>query len=711
MKRFSPLPCVLAMIVSAAQASETHWEFTIDVGPPPRVVTVDSSAALDLHLDATAESANVFIAPGPGEVALTIGGLKPHMTYHVYTDGYQNHGSISVDGRGSYSLTLDTSRPRVLFIQAQPSTLFIVDDGVGGTGGDCSSVGTWNGAARQCTLTTDVYDTVQVVSPEITLDCDNHRIIGPGFGNGIFILFAGSTVAMSCDVSGFGNGAVGAFSNSHTFEGNHFHDNVTRGAVLFFSSFNAITDNLFSNNIGDGLLLSSSSANQVIDNAFSGNDRGLTAFNSSSNEILGNDFSDNTRQGLIVFSSNSNSVLENLFTGNGIDFNGRGSRPWNAISLVGADQHVLKDNILASNGGGLGVELGFDHDIDPTNILNGKKIYYLTGLSHATIDPLSRPDAATIYCIECSHVTIEDFVLDSTNQAGVLLAASTDSEVTRITSVNNQNLVTLVSSDGNTITYATALNGAGDANFIGIAGSGSSGNTITHNTIDGAGVGVAGIDLFFQSDGNRISHNSVIGVHFNGIRANGDNNVIEDNSIRDAGVGIATGTSDLTPTANASVILDNDIRDGRVKVFGDGTLGGGNDGIQVSGATNTVITGNRVINMVDNGLYLLSALSAQVFRNDFVGNAPTGFDPQGSPTFQVRSVDDSSMPVPIELSNGGVGNFWGRNCGLGNPQGSPLFQPGVDSNDADVKDSNPFRHPVSHIPATQALKSKPCPTR
>ena len=49
----------------------------------------------------------------------------------------------------------------------------ITDDA---TGGDCSTIGTWDSASKTCTLTTDVLGNIVINSDDIILDGDGHTL-------------------------------------------------------------------------------------------------------------------------------------------------------------------------------------------------------------------------------------------------------------------------------------------------------------------------------------------------------------------------------------------------------------------------------------------------------------------------------------------------------------------------------------------------------
>jgi hypothetical protein len=61
---------------------------------------------------------------------------------------------------------------------------------------------------------------------------------------------------------------------------------------------------------------------------------------------------------------------------------------------------------MSDNRNNFGVYGLFDNDIDTSNLVDGKPIYYLVSASGTVID--SSSNAGTVYCINCDNVTIKD---------------------------------------------------------------------------------------------------------------------------------------------------------------------------------------------------------------------------------------------------------------------------------------------------------------
>jgi DNA-binding beta-propeller fold protein YncE len=98
--------------------------------------------------------------------------------------------------------------------------------------------------------------------------------------------------------------------------------------------------------------------------------------------------------------------------------------------------------------------------------------------------------------------------------------------------------------------------------------------------------------------------------------------------------------------------------------------------------------------------------SNNVYVTDHEGNRIQKFNSSG--TFLTSWTTDP-LPSTETLSVNEVGNYWGRNCGLGNVQGPPLMQPGIDSNQLDLEDLFAFKHPVASVDS-DGLNAAECPT-
>ena len=114
---------------------------------------------------------------------------------------------------------------------------------------------------------------------------------------------------------------------------------------------------------------------------------------------------------------------------------------------------------MLQNSVGLRIQGDFNQDIDASNTVNGKFIYYLVGLNNTTITPTTHPNAGQLYCFGCDGVTIQDFVFDAgANQAVVLGGGSQNCVVRRVTVRNYEEGLVLDGSSDNLLTENIVTN-------------------------------------------------------------------------------------------------------------------------------------------------------------------------------------------------------------------------------------------------------------
>jgi len=346
----------------------------------------------------------------------------------------------------------------------------------------------------------------------------------------------------------------------------------------------------------------------------------------------------------------------------------------NGIEIVSSPGVVMRTCVLSTTGLGLRVSgdsaAQFHEDIDISNLLNNKEIYYYCGLDGATITGLS---TAHLTVADSRNVTITGN--EMVNGDGIRLAYVTNSTVSknsvyRTSPVQTEHGIFLFQSNDNTVESNLLQNNrlAGvelmlssrnvvrdnqiSANDSGIRLVSSDDNQVTDNLLY---ANVSGILLSSASNGNTVSQNAI--YHENtklGISVEqAEGNRIEKNCLTDCEVAIS-----LSDQATGNVVESN-------------TLVKGAYGIQLSGSYNwilknliaqesrgilfpetygrTVTRGNEIRGNVltDDGqdVYLnLDSTSNRLGENAFLGDGPT-------------LVADNGAGNSWTLA--GVGNFWG----------------------------------------------------
>jgi parallel beta-helix repeat protein len=190
---------------------------------------------------------------------------------------------------------------------------------------------------------------------------------------------------------------------------------------------------------------------------------------SSNNDIKENRIIENGQDGIWLSSSSDN----NEVSGNIIRTNGYG------IRLDDYSNNMLINNDFRDNGCNFGVFGSllpeFIQDIDESNTVNGKPIYYWVNRQDVTV-PL---DAGYVALVNCSGITIKNLNLNSNGQ-GLLLAYTTESSIIQNNITNNIHGIYLCGSSNNTV----------------------SGNNITKNAANGI--------YLYYSQNNTFFHNNFI---------------------------------------------------------------------------------------------------------------------------------------------------------------------------------------------------------
>jgi parallel beta-helix repeat protein len=125
---------------------------------------------------------------------------------------------------------------------------------------------------------------------------------------------------------------------------------------------------------------------------------------------------------------------------------------WGGIMLEYSSNCTLTGNIMSDNRYNFGIyssdrELShFTHNIDTTNKVNGKSIYYWINKQNQQVPN----DAGYVGIINCTDVTVKDLILTN-NREGVLLAYSSDCTIENVNASNNWDGIMLYNSPGNNL--------------------------------------------------------------------------------------------------------------------------------------------------------------------------------------------------------------------------------------------------------------------
>ncbi len=238
-----------------------------------------------------------------------------------------------------------------------------------------------------------------------------------------------------------------------------------------------------------GLLISGCSIDENVNT-------GIWSQNSKDPMVMGSEFLHNGGNGGIFMTAlATDPVINSTIADNSISESGYG------IWLVGND-HRVRNNTVSSCGFGILIEnsrnatltwnvmlnntmnFGVDglvteqfyHQVDTTNTVDGRPIYYLVNRSGVVVDSATR--AGTVYGISCPDLTIRDLAIGN-NENGIFLLQSARAVITNVTATGNSNGFAIQESDGARIETCTAranaVNGflVQDSEGVRITGSGA----------------------------------------------------------------------------------------------------------------------------------------------------------------------------------------------------------------------------------------------
>jgi parallel beta-helix repeat protein len=180
------------------------------------------------------------------------------------------------------------------------------------------------------------------------------------------------------------------YSNNCILSNNNCSDNGN-GMEVEYSNNNSISNTNCPSNKWDGIKLYHANNNIISNNSCLNNSVGISLDSSKNNSISNNNCSNNWYAGIEFAYSNDNSISNNNCSNNG-----RG------IYFQDSDNNKLKDNILIEGGIVIrGDSLDeYTHDIDESNTVNGKPVYYWKNVKGGRI-----PDGAgQVILVNCRNV-------------------------------------------------------------------------------------------------------------------------------------------------------------------------------------------------------------------------------------------------------------------------------------------------------------------
>jgi parallel beta-helix repeat protein len=293
------------------------------------------------------------------------------------------------------------------------------------------------------TFTGNLYGPIVVEKDGIVIDGAGFSLQGTGIGAGINLMRREHVIVKKIEISNFFYGIYLNSSLSNTISNSNIQVNF--GGIFLSASFNnTIIGCNITENGSSGVWLRCSSNNNIDGNSISGNDQDGIWLSASSND--------------------------NRISGNTVTKNGYG------IRIDDYSNNMLRNNDLVDNGYNFGV-LGsllheFIQDVDESNTVNGKNIYYWINKQDLTV-PI---DAGYVALINCSGVTVKNLNLSGNGQ-GLLIASTTESSIAQNNITDNIHGIYMCDSINNTVIWNNITRNAANGIYLYY----SQNNTFFHN--------------------------------------------------------------------------------------------------------------------------------------------------------------------------------------------------------------------------------------
>lgn len=407
------------------------------------------------------------------------------------------------------------------------------------------------------------------------------------------------------------------------------------------SADNSIIDNTIANNQEVGMTISwDGTRNTVERNLIHSNGHGLNLVQANENVIINNTITNNTRgsyqgfvdcgTGIYLDRSKSNILKNNELADNAVNF------------LVGPQNPVEQ-----------GIEDYYVNDVDESNLVNGKPIYYWVNQSDRQVPT----NAGCVLLVNSTNILVENLPNLEHNGFGVALYRTTNSTIRNVTASNNLLYgITLLLSSGNNL-----MNNTASDNVNGIYLYLSNGTTILNNTASNNANGI----LVLNSKDNILRDNVMMqnqmdfgaAVLGGGVLEDWINDVDESNTVEGKPVYYWVDQHDRTvPNDGGLVYLifcsaisvkDMDISNNLFGVCMIGTYNSTVENVNVQkcalgflllGSTGITINNNTVTNgqsFVWNGITLLASDGIVLLmsnNNTVTGNIISNMQDPGSPT-------------------------------------------------------------------------------
>lgn len=460
-------------------------------------------------------------------------------------------------------------------------------------------------------------------------------------GTGVFINRGSNNSLFNNDVFDNYVGFSVQSSNNNTLSGNHMVNNTYNFAINGNTLFDFLQDIDSSNTVNEKPMY------YWVDkeNLEIPGDAGYVALINSRNITVQNSNLTHNSHGVFL-AYTTNSTVRNVTT----EFNGIG------IGLQSSYNNTLIDNV-ASNNAQYGIALGdsgsnflrnntmnnntinfgvlpgptstpstFINDVDASNTVNGKPVYYWVNQSNRQVPS----DAGYVLIVNSANISVSDLIL-ANNVFGVGLIYSNNSLVRNVTAQNNLMGIALGWCVNTLVEYNTVTDNA-QCGFVVMA---SLKSNFTENRVSGhrfvpgpEGGPIGGFSVLFSTT-TIVANNTVTDNEYGIVMANSPHNEVLQNNIRNNENGI------YLQYADSNTLSENNVTNNA-------------KGIQLDHSNENELTWNTVMNNT-NGIQLQWSYTNKLIHNNITANVNTGLDVSfsGNNTLRNNSLADNQYNFGI----------------------------------------------------------------
>lgn len=467
--------------------------------------------AFGTHSKVEASPATIYVPDDYPTIQAAVNASSPGDTITVRVGNYTENIDVNKD-----HLTIQSeSGAESTIVQATSPTDYVFDvtaDYVDIGGFTIRGATDRSGGIRLCGNISDY-----------VLNCTIHDNIISGNYFGVSLTFCGGTNITRNVISSNGGGIALVASSSNKITLNEIHNNQGQGIYATYtgwiqsSSNNEILANNIYSNAAAGIEFRNSYGNKVTDNEVYSNGDGIMVFpvyGSAGNELTANHVYSNDHYGIYLCSRYSK-LRQNTIENNKCNF-------------------YFSGDVLSTGSSPSWQMEYYIQDIDTSNTIDGKPIYYLLDENNLLID--SSWNIGYLAVVNSEDISIKDIEIRDNGQ-GILVANTSNCEIANITISNNEQGIYVAHSSAIILRGSNVLNNTA----CGVELMNSSNSIIVGDTIKDNGTGAMLENNYGATVNNTLIGNNILngdmGIHLHGHAVS--NNTITQNHIDSNANGIS----------------------------------------------------------------------------------------------------------------------------------------------------------------------------